>query len=79
LLAAYDALKDAAKLRFPVLQAYDLTLKCSHFFNVLDARGAISVTERAGMIARVRKLAVHVARAWLDQRTTAQPAAGVSA
>ncbi len=60
LLAAYDALKGTARLRFPVLEAYDLTLKCSHFFNVLDARGAISVTERAGMIARVRKLAVHV-------------------
>jgi glycyl-tRNA synthetase alpha chain len=79
LLAAYGALKGAAKLRFPVLQAYDLTLKCSHFFNVLDARGAISVTERAGMIARVRKLAVQVAHAWLDQRTTTQPAAGVPA
>jgi glycyl-tRNA synthetase alpha chain len=71
LLAEYDALKGAAKDRFPVLEAYDLCLKCSHFFNVLDARGAISVTERAGMIARVRKLATHVARAWLDQRSAA--------
>jgi glycyl-tRNA synthetase alpha chain len=70
LLAEYDALKGAAKNRFPVLEAYDLCLKCSHFFNVLDARGAISVTERAGMIARVRKLATHVARAWLDQRSS---------
>jgi glycyl-tRNA synthetase alpha chain len=69
LLAEYDSLKGAAKSRFPVLQAYDFCLKCSHLFNVLDARGAISVTERAGMIARVRKLATHVARAWLDQRT----------
>ena len=41
---------------------------------MLDARGAISVTERAGMIARVRKLATQVAKAWLDQRTvTSQP------
>ena len=79
LLAGYDALKGAAKLRFPVLEAYDLTLKCSHFFNVLDARGAISVTERAGMIARVRKLAVQLARAWLDQRTSAAQASEVSA
>ena len=79
LLAAYDALQDAAKPRFPVLQAYDLCLKCSHLFNVLDARGAISVTERAGMIARVRKLAVHVARAWLDQRAAMQHSAGASA
>jgi glycyl-tRNA synthetase alpha chain len=75
LLAAYDALEGGAKVRFPVLQAYDLCLKCSHFFNVLDARGAISVTERAGMIARVRKLATHVARAWLDQRAASQPSA----
>jgi glycyl-tRNA synthetase alpha chain len=79
LLTAYDGLKGAAKERFPVLQAYDLCLKCSHFFNVLDARGAISVTERAGMIARVRKLATHVARAWLDQRAAIQAPAGVSA
>jgi glycyl-tRNA synthetase alpha chain len=79
LLAAYDSLKGNAKERFPVLQAYDLCLKCSHFFNVLDARGAISVTERAGMIARVRKLATHVARAWLDQRAAIQKPAEVSA
>ncbi|HXX45707.1 MAG TPA: glycine--tRNA ligase subunit alpha [Candidatus Acidoferrales bacterium] len=56
------------KLRFPVLAAYDLCLKCSHLFNVLDSRGAISVTERAAMIGRVRKLATQVARAWLEQR-----------
>jgi glycyl-tRNA synthetase alpha chain len=46
-----------------------LCLKCSHLFNILDARGAISVTERAAMIGRVRKLATHVARAWLEQQT----------
>jgi glycyl-tRNA synthetase alpha chain len=72
LLAAYDSLKGSGKERFPVLEAYDLCLKCSHLFNVLDARGAISVTERAGMIARVRKLATHVARAWLNQRAAIQ-------
>ena len=54
--------------KFPILAAYDLTLKCSHLFNVLDSRGAISVTERAAMIARVRKLAVRVADLWLRQR-----------
>ncbi|MGA7624381.1 MAG: glycine--tRNA ligase subunit alpha, partial [Candidatus Acidiferrales bacterium] len=54
--------------RFPLLAAYDLTLRCSHLFNVLDARGAISVTERAAMIGRVRKLAVRVAALWLRQR-----------
>ena len=68
LLAEYDALKGAAKNRFPVLEAYDLCLKCSHFFNVLDARGAISVTERVGVIARVRALAVGIAKAWVDQQ-----------
>ena len=61
--------------RFPVLAAYDLTLRCSHLFNLLDARGAISVTERAAMIGRVRKLAVRVAELWLKQRAgaTASP------
>ena len=79
LLAEYDALKGGAKDRFPVLEAYDLCLKCSHFFNVLDARGAISVTERAGMIARVRKIATHVAKAWLDQRSATQRSVEVGA
>ena len=79
LLAEYDALKGGAKDRFPVLEAYDLCLKCSHFFNVLDARGAISVTERAGMIARVRKIATHVARAWLDQCSATQRSVEVGA
>lgn len=56
------------KQRFPLLAAYDHVLKCSHNFNLLDARGAISVTERVGVIARVRKLAVGVAQAWVDQQ-----------
>jgi glycyl-tRNA synthetase alpha chain len=55
------------KKRFPLLAAYDLCLKCSHLFNILDARGAISVTERVGVIARVRALAVGIAKAWVDQ------------
>jgi glycyl-tRNA synthetase alpha chain len=70
------------KSRFPLLGAYDLCLKCSHYFNILDARGAISVTERVGVIARVRALAVGVAKAWMDQQypadkseTSAKPAA----
>jgi glycyl-tRNA synthetase alpha chain len=67
LLAAYASLKGPQKKGFPILQAYDLCLKCSHLFNLLDARGAISVTERAAMIARVRKLAIRVAAAWLEQ------------
>src|SRR6202142_4142833 len=54
--------------RFPLLGGYDLCLKCSHYFNILDARGAISVTERVGVIARVRGLAVGIAKAWMDQQ-----------
>jgi len=60
------------KSRFPLLGAYDLCLKCSHYFNILDARGAISVTERVGVIARVRALAVGIAKAWMDQQYVTQ-------
>jgi glycyl-tRNA synthetase alpha chain len=59
---------DAAIARFPLLAAHDQTLKCSHLFNILDARGAISVTERVGVIQRVRNLAVGVAQAWMKQQ-----------
>ena len=69
LLTDYKLDKDAReKSRFPLLGAYDLCLKCSHLFNILDARGAISVTERVGVIARVRALAVGIAKAWVDQQ-----------
>lgn len=51
-----------------ILPAYDYTLKCSHVFNLLDARGAISVTERTHFIARVRELARNCAQAYLEQR-----------
>jgi glycyl-tRNA synthetase alpha chain len=53
------------KLSGVVLPAYDQVLKCSHIFNLLDSRGAISVTERVGVIGRVRKLALGVADAWM--------------
>ncbi|MDX1979575.1 MAG: glycine--tRNA ligase subunit alpha [Bryobacteraceae bacterium] len=70
-----DAYKEyEPKNRFPVLPAYDQVLKCSNLFNLLDARGAISVTERVGVIARVRKLAVGVAGLWLDQNSTKEAA-----
>ncbi|MFH2071125.1 MAG: glycine--tRNA ligase subunit alpha [Elusimicrobiota bacterium] len=49
-----------------VLPAYDCVLKCSHLFNLLDARGAISVSERTSYIARVRKLACDVAREYCN-------------
>ena len=55
------------------LPAYDWTLKSSHAFNVLDARGAISVTERAGMILKIRKLACAVAKAYVDAVTAPAP------
>ncbi|GAB6887548.1 glycine--tRNA ligase subunit alpha [Desulfothermus okinawensis JCM 13304] len=48
--------------------AYDFCLKCSHVFNLLDARGAISITERTAYIARVRHLASSVARLYAKQR-----------
>ena len=51
-----------------VLPAYEFTLKCSHTFNLLDARGAISVTERTGYIARIRNLARACGTAYLKQR-----------
>jgi glycyl-tRNA synthetase alpha chain len=66
--AGGDETAMAQALRRPILAAYDLCLKCSHLFNILDARGAISVTERVGVIARVRALAVGIARAWVDQQ-----------
>ncbi len=81
LLEKYSALAngknggvESAQKRFPLLGAYDLCLKCSHLFNILDARGAISVTERVGVIARVRALAVGIAKAFVDQQRAASPA-----
>jgi glycyl-tRNA synthetase alpha chain len=73
LLELYRSTED--KRRFPLLAAYDRALKCSHVFNLLDARGAISVTERVGIIARVRKLAVGVAEAWNAQESIEEAAA----
>jgi glycyl-tRNA synthetase alpha chain len=51
-----------------VLPAYEYALKCSHLFNVLDARGAVSVTERVALIKRVRDLAVACAAGYLESR-----------
>ena len=60
------------KRRFPLLATYELALKCSNLFNLLDARGAISVTERVGVIGRIRALAVGVAKAWAMQQEASQ-------
>lgn len=51
-----------------VYPAYDYVLKCSHVFNLLDARGAISVTERTGYISRVRNLARRCGQVYYDER-----------
>ncbi len=48
--------------------AFDYVLKCSHTFNLLDARGSVSVTERAGYIARIRNLARVVAKTFVAER-----------
>lgn len=51
-----------------VFPAYDYVLKCSHTFNLLDARGVISVTERTGYIGRVRNLAREIAKLYVEKR-----------
>jgi glycyl-tRNA synthetase alpha chain len=69
LLDAYPKEAPAeTRQRFPVLPAYDLCLKCSHLFNLLDARGAISTTERAALIGRIRGLACRAAGLYLHQK-----------
>ncbi len=64
----YEAEAKALLEQELVLPAYDYTLKCSHAFNLLDARRAISVTERTGFIGRVRKLARRCAEGYVRQR-----------
>ena len=59
------------------LPAYDQVLKCSHAFNLLDARGAISVTERAAYIGRVRNLVRAVAQLYLEQQEEERAPAAV--
>jgi glycyl-tRNA synthetase alpha chain len=68
-LFASDSPDGVEKRRFPLLATYELALKCSHLFNLLDARGAISVTERVGVIGRIRNLAVGVAKAYALQQS----------
>ena len=68
-LSSRKNVDESERRRFPLLAAYELCLKCSHLFNILDARGAISVTERVGVIARIRQLAVGLAKAYLAQQS----------
>jgi glycyl-tRNA synthetase alpha chain len=69
-LMASETATAVEKKRFPLLSTYELALKCSNLFNILDARGAISVTERVGVIGRIRALAVGVAKAYALQQAS---------
>ena len=74
LFTAFSAHEKQAKHLIEVelaLPAYEQVLKCAHSFNLLDARGAISVTERAAYMGRIRDLARKVARSYLDSRARA--------
>jgi glycyl-tRNA synthetase alpha chain len=73
LLDSLASLEGKNHLRFPVLAAYDHCLKCSHLFNLLDARGVISTTERAALMGRVRTIACRTASAYLQQIGGATP------
>ncbi len=63
------------RTHYPLLAAYDHCLKCSHLFNLMDARGVISTTERAALMARVRTLSCRAAAAYLQQTSAAAPSA----
>jgi len=67
LLDGYAGVKGKERQRYPLLAAYDHCLKCSHLFNLMDARGVISTTERAALMARVRNAACRTAAAYLEQ------------
>ncbi|MFQ5858561.1 MAG: glycine--tRNA ligase subunit beta, partial [Anaerolineae bacterium] len=67
----YDMFEEEAKNALEhdlVLPAHDYALRCSHTFNLLDARGAIGVTERARYFARMRELARRISEAWIAER-----------
>ena len=68
LLDRFEAEAKRALAAGLVIPAYEATLACSHQFNVLDARGAVSATDRVGLIRRVRDLACACARAWVATR-----------
>ena len=71
LLSRYPKGADlAARNQFPLRKVYELSVKCSHLFNILDARGAISVTERVALIGRVRRMACEVAQIYLDRESS---------
>ena len=64
----YEAESKVCLEHHQVIPAHDYMLKCSHTFNILDTRGAIGVTERAGFFRRMRNLSLRVAEAYVEQR-----------
>jgi len=72
LLKMFDMIEQEAKSLVEKkisLPAYDQCLKASHIFNILDARGAISVAQRAGYIGRIRDITKATAGVWLDSQS----------
>src|ERR1700741_3169791 len=67
LLDGFKGAEGKSRVRYPLLAAYDHCLKCSHLFNLMDARGVISPTQRAALMARVRTLACRTATSYLEQ------------
>jgi glycyl-tRNA synthetase alpha chain len=67
LLNGFASTQEKERARYPLLAAYDHCLKCSHLFNLLDARGVISTTERATLMTRVRTLACRASSSYLEQ------------
>jgi glycyl-tRNA synthetase alpha chain len=67
LLDGFGSAAGKERERYPLLPAYDHCLKCSNLFNLMDARGVISTTERAALMARVRTVACRTAAAYLEQ------------
>lgn len=71
LFKLFEMYEEEAKLAMEnglIFPAYDYVLKCSHTFNLLDARGVISVTERTGYITRIRTLAREIAKSYVKER-----------
>jgi len=79
LLDGFKEMEGKDRARYPILAAYDHCLKCSQLFNLMDARGVISTTERAALMARVRTLACRTAASYLTQIGDATPQGEVRA
>jgi len=73
LLDGFKGAEGKERVRYPLLAAYDHCLKCSHLFNLMDARGVISTTERAALMARVRTLACRTGSSYLQQIGASTP------